>query len=59
MAETRDVLYNGKDRLERFSVRNETSDSMKIVGYSVKLAATYQAEIQMIKDGIQGTIAKL
>jgi hypothetical protein len=49
MAEDRETLINARDRLERFSIRDETSDNLKVLGYRVVLSPTYLSIIEAIK----------
>ena len=49
MAENQTTLQLGADRLERFSLKDESSDNLKLIGYNVKLKPSYLAEIEFMK----------
>ena len=58
-AENLTVLTNGMDRLERFSIRDESSDDLKLVGFRVLLKPTYLAELEFIKVNNEMAVASL
>jgi hypothetical protein len=59
MAENLDVMTSEQDRLERFSIRDQTSDSLKIQGYTVKLLPTYQAYIELLKADLDSKVVEM
>jgi serine/threonine protein phosphatase PrpC len=49
MAENQTTLQLGADRLERFSLKDESSDNLTLIGYSVMLKPSYLAEIEFMR----------
>jgi hypothetical protein len=53
MAENISVLTNEKDRLQRFSMSDETSDDLMLLGFSVQLKPTYLAQLEFMKANFE------
>lgn len=57
MAENQTTFQLGADRLQRFSLQDESSDNLTIIGYNVMLRPSYLAEIEFIKQNLKNLIA--
>ena len=59
MAESVEVLTNANDRLDRFSLEDDTSEELMLLGLQVGLNPTYLAQLEFIKAQFENQVATL
>lgn len=52
MAESQTHAQNGNDRLERFTMGEDSSENLKLIGYRVMLKPSYLAEIEFLRQNL-------